>query len=96
MASPVTKEMLREIQANLEGVAHLQFESALDSTGEPASWIWIVLEADAPKKIWSWENRESIRSRVMDELKKGGVTDWIYVRFRSTDEAAASATVNST
>ena len=96
MGSPVSKELLRRIQRKLKDVEKLEFQSELDSAGEPATWIWVVFRADAPERARAWENRQKIRSILSDELKDAGVTDWSYVRFRSADEETPSTSVSST
>ena len=96
MGSAVSRDLLKRVQRKLKEVERLEFQSGLDSEGEPATWIWVVFKADAPEKTWSWENRQRIRSFVKDELDKADVTDWAYVRFRSADEEAPSTSVSST
>ncbi len=96
MGTPLTKELLRPIQEKLNYVEKLEFQSGLDSDGEPANWIWVVMKANAPKQSWSWNTREHIRSVVREELKKADVTDWVYVRFRDADEEAPSTSISST
>lgn len=89
-------DVLRNLQRGLSDVERFEFQSGLDSDGQPATWIWVVLKADAPEQAWSWENRKRIRDLVTAELEKAEVTDWTYVRFRRSDEEAPSASVSST
>jgi hypothetical protein len=92
----LSREMLQGIQRTLQGVERLEYKSGTDSEGEPANWIWVVLRADAPESVRSWENRQKIRSRVIDLLGDAGVTDWVYVRFRSADEKSLLDSISST
>ncbi len=92
----LNRELLQGIQRTLQGVERLEYQSGMDSEGEPANWIWVVLSADAPERVRSWENRQQIRSRVIDLLGDAGVTDWVYVRFRSADEKAPLDSISST
>ena len=96
MSVVLSPTLLTSIQQELNHVEKLEFETGLDSEGEPANWIWVVINAKAPKKAWSWESREHIRSVVRDKLKEADVTDWAYVRFRGADEEAPSKTISST
>ena len=95
MDSSLTKDLLNEIQRNLVDVERLDFQSGPDSEGEPANWIWVVLRADAPKEAWSWDNRQLIRSKVIDEVQKANVPGWVYVRFRDEDEGAQPSTAST-
>jgi hypothetical protein len=100
MKSPDLNVLLQEIQQEFEQefehIEQLDYESGLDSTGEPAAWIWVVFKADAPAEAWSWENRQKIRTHISDRFKEAGLPDWPYVRFRSKDEQKASISARST
>ena len=88
---------LRKIQRDLKEVERFEFRSGPDSGGKPAVWVWAVLHVDASEEeTWSWENRQRIRSRIKDGLHGAGVSDWIYIRFRGTDEAMPSHYIHST
>ena len=96
MGTPIDEDLLRKIWSELKNVEKLEFQSGLDSEGEPAAWVWVVFKARAPETAWSWNNREQIRSRVIEGLREAGVTDWVYVRFRNAGEETASTSARST
>jgi hypothetical protein len=96
MVSPLSVDLLKKIQRKLKDVEKLEFQSGPDSEGQPSNRVWVVLKAKAPEQAWSWENRERIRSLIVEELKKAGVTDWTYVRFRYANEEKPSAFISST
>ena len=56
MSVVLSPTLLTSIQQELNHVEKLEFETGLDSEGEPANWIWVVINAKAPKKAWSWES----------------------------------------
>lgn len=86
----ISEALIREVQRGLDDVERLDFETDVDSTGQPALWVWVVLRQGAPETAWSWDNRERIRTRVIETLKDKGVSDWVYVRFRRADEDTPS------
>lgn len=96
MASSTIVDALKRIQRKSKAIERFEFQSDLDSGGDPAVWVWVVFKTDASEDAWAWENRERLRSTIRDELKKVGVTDWVYVRFRSAEEESPSAFVSST
>lgn len=87
----VSEALMSKVQRGLDDVQRIDFETDVDSTGEPAVWVWIVLREDAPETAWSWDNRERIRRHVVDRLRESGVSDWVYIRFRSADEDTPAA-----
>lgn len=88
---------LRKIQRGLKDVERFQFLSGPDSVGDPAVWVWAVLRVDASEEeVWSWENRQHIRSRIQDGLREAGVPGWVYIRFRGTDDEAPADYIHST
>lgn len=97
MDNAFLKSELQKIQQGLKEVERFEFLSGPDSGGDPAVWVWAVLHVDASEEeTWSWENRQRIRSRIKDGLNGAGVSDWIYIRFRGTDEETPSHYIHST
>jgi hypothetical protein len=85
--SSIIHEKVERLKAGLgDEVDHLEVETGTDSEGEPAVWVWIVLRSDASEHSWSWENREKLRTHLLDRLRKEGVDQWVYVRFRDAAE----------
>lgn len=89
-----TLERLRRETGTLPfPVRSWRVETGLDSTDDPAIWIWITLEND---DAFAQENRDrrielgdTISDRVRDE---SGVDDeyWIYVRFEGDSPGIAA------
>ncbi len=56
----------------------------LDSTGERAVWIWVVLSDD--KEDLPSEEVAEIRNSIRNALKGAGIDLWTYLRFRTESE----------
>jgi hypothetical protein len=63
-----------------------EWQRGRDADGDPAVWLWAVLKADAPEAEWARENRERILAKVRDTASEGGMSDWVFVRFRKERE----------
>ncbi|NIR60038.1 MAG: hypothetical protein GWO02_11200, partial [Gammaproteobacteria bacterium] len=44
----ISEALIREVQRGLDDVERLDFETDVDSTGQPALWVWVVLRQGAP------------------------------------------------
>jgi hypothetical protein len=83
----ISPSKIRKIRKALGNqVVGLEVKSGLDSGGEPAYWVWIILQAGVPEKAWASDNLKSLRSKVIEQLRIDGVSVWIYVRFRDSAE----------
>lgn len=56
----------------------------LDSTGEQAVWIWVVLSDE--KQDLPSEQAAKIRDSIRHALRHAGIELWTYVRFRTESE----------
>ena len=91
-AAVATGELVQAIRAELgDEVERLDVEEGIDSDGEPALWVWIVLRSDAPETAWAWDRRRTMKAAVSKGLQEAGVGDWIYVRFRDASEEVTEA-----
>ena len=58
-------------------------ETGLDSTDEPAVWVWALLEDDEV----DFDTRSRLRDMVFDRVRsRTGPSTWVYVRFRGASE----------
>jgi hypothetical protein len=93
----VIKKLERELPREVE---RLRYEIDVDSGGDPAIWIWVVLP-DGPSgdlfdweetiPIWSWENRSRIRERIYSLFQESELEQLVYVYFLASSEAAQQA-----
>ncbi len=67
-----------------EYVVDKRFRLDLDSTGEPAVWIWVVLSDD--KTDLPFEQVAEIRDSIRSALKGAGIELLPYFRFRTESE----------
>lgn len=73
-----------------EWVRDFKIETGYDANGDPAIWIWVVVDDDAVQQKEFPENTRSVRNTVEEILRELGVTRWPYVRFRTVSEQPAS------
>ena len=58
-------------------------ETGVDSTDEPAVWVWALLEDDEV----DFDTRSRLRDMVRKKVRgKTGSSVWVYVRFRGASE----------
>jgi hypothetical protein len=62
---------------------HVKLEEGSDADGDPAIWAWMVLREGAPANAWTRRNRERIETEVRKVISESGVSDWVFVRFRT-------------
>ena len=77
-----------EIESVLNGLQDLptpvsawQIETGLDSTDDPAVWVWVILEAEEVDAGTRARLRDMVRERIGRET-----ADWVYVYFRGASE----------
>lgn len=81
------QEAIEKLKLELpKEVVDFEYEIGLDSTGDPALWIWLILEQS--EDAWSRENRAELRERIDKTLRDVGVARWPYIRFRGVEELA--------
>lgn len=65
-------------------VSSWQVETGLDSTDDPAVWVWVMLEEEDVDFDTRSRLRDIVRARVRRETDD---TSWVYVRFRGASES---------
>ena len=81
-----------QIQEALESVAWPEevvtwdFEARLDSTDQPAVWIWVIVDPDAAEKDGFQQATGKIKQQIKQALQAGGIERWPYIRFRTAVE----------
>jgi hypothetical protein len=90
---PELKEILNPRNLNLPDeprVEGIQFEPYVDSIGDPALQVNVVLE---PFRIGErrWKYLEPIENEIFRALQEAGVDRWPYVRFVTAEDLAQEA-----
>ena len=77
-----------EIESALNGLRNLptpvsawQVETGLDSTDDPAVWVWVYLRDEEV----DFDTRARLRDMVRDRIGRE-TSDWVYVHFRGASE----------
>ncbi len=77
------ESVLNEIQDLPTRVSGWLVETGVDSTDEPAVWVWALLEDDEV----DFDTRSRLRDMVRKQVReKTGPSVWVYVRFRGASE----------
>lgn len=83
---------LEDVRDALEAVAFpdavltLDFELGIDSSGDPALWVWVFVDSDVAASAEFTQIATDIRQLLRDSLTAAGVTRWPYIRFRTASE----------
>jgi len=59
-----------------------------DSSGDPAVWVWVVLEDDTADSDEFFERSEVVKTKIVQSLREAQIDRWPYVRFRGQSEQA--------
>lgn len=78
-----TLTRLKEL-GRLPSVLHWTIDRGRDSTGDPAIWVWIVVDDNKFDRETVGQLRETIRE-ALHELPE--TTEWTYVRLLPASEA---------
>ena len=64
-------------------------EVGSDATGDPAVWVWVVVDDATPESTWS----DGSLAKLTDQIRQAlaGLNVWPYVHFRSESEEAEVA-----
>jgi hypothetical protein len=73
------------IEEQLDHNWHVTLEKGTDADGDPAIWAWMMLRKGAPANVWTSGNRERIETDVRRVISESGVSDWVFVRFRTEE-----------
>ena len=80
----IIESALAEMRNLPTPVSSWQVETGLDSTDEPAVWVWVMLEEEDVDFDTRSRVRDIVRARVRCETNDGS---WVYVRFRGASES---------
>lgn len=69
----------------------VKLEEGRDADGDPAMWAWVTLKADAPPGAWERATHQRIDTKVRKAVADGGVSEWVFVRFRDEKEDRATS-----
>jgi hypothetical protein len=64
----------------------IRVESDIDSLGDPALWVWIVYDVDEVDLDAAHQAERKIQSLISE----AGDERWVYVKFRTREEDAAT------
>lgn len=59
-------------------------ETGLDSTDDPAVWVWVILEDEDADFQTRSQLRKIVQRKVLSEAHD---MSWVYVRFRGASES---------
>ena len=71
-----------------DSVDQVQYTLDLDSTDDPAVWIYVVLKDEVVEGAEFFEHAESIRRAIVETLETVNTNRWPYVHFTSASEYA--------
>jgi hypothetical protein len=66
-------------------VTDFAIKAGLDSSGDPALWVWVIVKDEAADSHFS-EKAATIREQVVAVLEDARISRWPYVRFRTESE----------
>jgi hypothetical protein len=72
-------------------VHDLRFETGLDASGDPAIWIWVVVDDEAGELDVISANFRAIQDQLVRWLKRIGEKRWPYIRLQTVSEQVPSA-----
>jgi hypothetical protein len=72
-----------------DDVVAIQYELALDSSGDPAVRLWVIVKDEAAQRKSFPEEAAKIQDQIMEVFVRTGVERWPYVSFRTTSEQRA-------
>lgn len=72
-------------------VVDVAYELGVDSTGDPAVWIWTIFSDDEAAAEKFGEDTDLVREKIFVAFHDAGIERWPYVRFRSASEHAELA-----
>jgi hypothetical protein len=68
-------------------VVRIELEEGFDSTGDPALYIWVLLDDEtALDDDVTWQNVKQIDRTIRETLRGADEQRWPYVRFRTESE----------
>jgi hypothetical protein len=70
-------------------VLTFEVEIGDDSTGDPALWLWIIVDDDVANDAEFPKLSANIQDRIRHALRKADIERWPYIRFRTANEQRA-------
>lgn len=67
-------------------IAELRHSLDIDSSGDPAVWIWVIVDDEAAKRERFFEHTATVRQSIQSALRRHGVRRWPYIHFRTVSE----------
>src|SRR4051812_14386045 len=67
-------------------VVDLRYEPYVDSLGDDALWIYVILADDTPEEQRRWAKLAPIEEAIHEALLNENVRLWPYMRFRTWTE----------
>lgn len=87
-----TPEELRRLRGALKEV-HFpsvvetwDYEFGRDSSGDPAVWIWVLVDDVAADDATFTDNTVRLRREIHQAIQRAGLDRWPFVRFRTVSE----------
>lgn len=67
-------------------IERIEITEGLDSTGDPALYIWVLLANDVPAKLITLKTVRPLEQAVVRHIFQRGDTRWPYVHFQRVSE----------
>jgi hypothetical protein len=72
-------------------VPSFDFQIGDDSTGDPAVWVWLVLDDGVNVEAAQTRARlDQLRGQIHESLRRAGITRWPYVRMQTRSDQKAA------
>ncbi len=88
IAASALEDALRELQELPAPVSSWHVETGLDSTDDPAVWVWAMLQDDEVEFAKRSQLRSIIREAIDEKTDSSMI---VYIRFRGASEIVHSA-----
>ena len=66
-----------------------------DSSGDPAVWIWVIVDDDAADDPGFTAESTRVSREIREALQRTGSDRWPYVRFRTATEQKSLQAANA-
>ena len=88
IAASALEDALRELQELPAPVSSWHVETGLDSTDDPAVWVWAMLQDDEVEFAKRSQLRSIIREAIDEKTDSSMI---VYIRFRGASEIVQTA-----
>jgi hypothetical protein len=76
------QEVVEEVDDRPCTVKAIEVEVGEDSTGDPAAWIWLVVDPSVESSRKALHDVTLFAGRVQASVLERGLTQWPYVRLK--------------